>query len=663
MRWQSRRSIRRAFSLIEVLIAVAVSLLMLAALSQSFVRIGQTLKTSRSDVSLTSRTRDVSQRLRDELRRCTAPLTPPLKHGQDQGYLVYFDGPWSDATTLPLQVGRNVDLPLSKYGDVDDYLAFTAYAGDQWFTGKVPAYVLNGATGDPLIDMAPTVITSKYAEVVYWLEPEYAIDAATGNLVVDGNGFPLFRDVLDFDPTNANAGVGDGFPDRFVLHRRVLLIRPDLNTAVVNVVSTPNIPVLPSIQVNGFQTVRVASGFAVNRIDELIGMQHVHQLFDLSVRRVFDPVTGIPTEFVACNSLADLSSPHNRFAHVRMPLGGGGLGGLSISSMPILALGNALPDPSTLTNWQATSLRPTFALTNELNGFLLPAFVLNAAARQRFNDPRWDRRGEDVVMTGVLGFDVRGWDPQAPVVMTGGSDGGPGRIGQDDNGDGINDDVLELGAAGSDDIVLTPTDPGFLVATRSPLNAATLRIVDRGAYVDVDFARKVGGFFAADITIGSKNLPAPTVVNLTSLLDSPLSGFSATSNYAAVPVPDSYLKSGKFNPGTGAFYQPAYDTFSDGYETDGFDQGPDAITGTPLSTIWRLNSPAGVPLGVSNGIDLGRDGIDNNANALIDESLEEETASPIIAPLRGLQVRIRAEDPDTRLIKQMTVELDDRPQP
>jgi len=656
MRSNRLQASRAAFSLVEVLVAVAVSLLMLAALSQSFVRIGQTLKTSRADVSLSSRARDATQRLRDELRRCTAPLTPPLHQGKDQGYLVYFDGPWSDATTLPLQVARGAELPLSKFGDVDDYLAFTAYAGDQWFTGKVPAYVLNGATGDPLVDMAPTVITSKYAEVIYWVEPEYAFDAA-GNLILDSNGFPLFRDVLDFDPTNANGAAGDGFPDRFLLHRRVLLIRPDLNTEIQNV-SVANAPmaVLPNIQVNGQSTGWVPAGFGGTPIDELVRMSFIHQLFDLSVRRVFDPVTGVPTQFVACNSLADLAAPQNRFAHARLPLGGG-LGGPSISTMPVLALGNAIPDPVNLPNWVTASPRPTFALTGELNGFLLPQYVLNRSARDRFNDARWDRRGEDVVMTGILGFDVRGWDPQAPVVLSSGADGGPGRTGQDDNGDGTNDDLLELGAAGSDDLVITPSDPGFLVVARSPLTPTTLRIVDRGAYVDLEYARKNGGLFSSNVTIGSQSVAPPSAANLAALLDTPLSGFTVSSTVGVFP--DSYLKSGKFLPSVPLF-QPAYDTFSDVYETDGFDQGFDASAGAAGSpvAVWRMNASTGVPLGTSDGIDLGRDGLDNNANELIDEVLEEETSAPYVVPLKGLQVRVRVEDPDTRLIKQMTVELD-----
>ncbi|MEZ6089740.1 MAG: hypothetical protein R3C05_17275 [Pirellulaceae bacterium] len=36
----------------------------------------------------------------------------------------------------------------SKYGDVDDYIAFTAEApGDSWFTGKVPAFYVDTLTG------------------------------------------------------------------------------------------------------------------------------------------------------------------------------------------------------------------------------------------------------------------------------------------------------------------------------------------------------------------------------------------------------------------------------------------------------------------------------------------------------------------------------------
>ena len=57
------------------------------------------------------------------------------------------------------------------------------------------------------------------------------------------------------------------------------------------------------------------------------------------------------------------------------------------------------------------------------------------------------RQGEDILLTNVLAFDVKVWDPRASV----GPDGQPGRAGIDDNQDGTTDNAVELGASNSDD--------------------------------------------------------------------------------------------------------------------------------------------------------------------------------------------------------------------
>lgn len=57
------------------------------------------------------------------------------------------------------------------------------------------------------------------------------------------------------------------------------------------------------------------------------------------------------------------------------------------------------------------------------------------------------RQGEDLLLTNVLAFDVKVWDPRASV----GPDGQPGRAGVDDNQDGTTDNAAELGSPFSDD--------------------------------------------------------------------------------------------------------------------------------------------------------------------------------------------------------------------
>jgi prepilin-type N-terminal cleavage/methylation domain-containing protein len=715
----TRRSVRRGFTLVEMMIAVAVTLLMMVALAEVFSRLGRSLKASRAEVELSQLSRDIAQPLRDQLRRCTVDLSAPTDRLKSEGYLTYFDGPWTDATGMPITVPTDGQAPFSKYGDFDDYIAFTAYAGEGSFTGKVPAYLVDPSQ-DPLVNtsgsadpLRPVVVSSKYAEIIYWIGPEYVtttVGSATTFTLRPETGLPFFRDVLDasttgIDPTPGVAG--DGIPDRMVLHRRILLIRPDLNTELTTVGTTTGVPVLPSRSLprpsDGvfFDTAIIPGATGGDLADEdwLTGMSRVHQLFDISLRRVIDPVTGARTNRVACNSLSDLSYPHNRFAHVRMP--GAFFGATNdINSMPFLALGETMPGlrfaaAAGLTNhvanqtWSPGIVDPNFPI---FNGFLLPHFELSNAAEVLFENPAWDRRGEDVLLSGVLGMDVRGFDADAPLVIQSGSDQLPGRAGIDDNGNGDVDDVLELGSAGSDDQLVTPADPGYAAAVRLPLLGAgypvpaplnSQRVVERGAYVDMDWALKPGGsvrgVFNPGSTLGLVTPPyeAPNTYSNAQneqLLQGQLSGLSmaaAAGVYPSFPnqfFTPSLFRSGRCLATSGGelvFYQPAFDTFTDGYEYDGFDQG--TFPGL-VGTIWRVNSAGGVPLGAgSDGIDLGRDGFDSppfdaaagaTANGLVDDLAEQETTAPVIGRLRGLQVRLRIEDPDTRQVKQSTVEFD-----
>ena len=74
-----------------------------------------------------------------------------------------------------------------------------------------------------------------------------------------------------------------------------------------------------------------------------------------------------------------------------------------------------------------------------------------------------------------------------------------------------------------------------------------------------------------------------------------------------------------------------YDTWSFYYERDGVDQ--DGFYGA----------------------DQGTDGFDNDGTNGVDDLCERETSPPYPVPLRGLQVRIRIYEPDTRQMRQTSV--------
>jgi len=111
-----------------------------------------------------------------------------------------------------------------------------------------------------------------------------------------------------------------------------------------------------------------------------------------------------------------------------------------------------------------------------------------------------DGRIGTLVSDAVLAFDVQVLDPEAPIFIDVGADGEPGSAGVDENGNGIIDhqpsdpeqkDRGEFGAVGSDDPVVTPSDPSFFALVRSsPLRSV---LIARGTFVDNGYAIQSGG--------------------------------------------------------------------------------------------------------------------------------------------------------------------------
>jgi hypothetical protein len=73
-----------------------------------------------------------------------------------------------------------------------------------------------------------------------------------------------------------------------------------------------------------------------------------------------------------------------------------------------------------------------------------------------------------------------------------------------------------------------------------------------------------------------------------------------------------------------------YDTWSTHYEYDG---------------VSQFGGPA----------DRATDGLDNDGKNGLDDAGERETQPPYPYPLRSIQVRIRAFDPDSRQVREVTI--------
>ena len=622
------------FTLVEMLVAMAVTLLMMAALARSFGFIGDAVRDSRGNVALSSQLLDASTLISSELDRCTVTLEPVIDGEEPPGYLLYSEGPVTDVTSSLFNAGVNADGELvlndARYGDFDDYLAFTAVAEDgNWFTGKVPRFVLDLKTAELRSDLTypndfpgnpldPVVIRSKYAEIVYFASPEYV----DGTLTNDPTINPAFVDT-DGD------GSGNRLPDRIQLHRRVLLIRPDLN---LNNGSLPartfneNGDTNPGTNYNWFQ----ADPFNASTIAQaLYSMAAVHQQCDLSLRRVDQ------TQNVAANSLADLSRPHNRFAHVRLP---GSLVGIAGTTMPLLALGTSQP---ILANTIAPPLAPvageTVVTPNVLSGFLRPEFILgndrthfpfgnaglNANSQYGLN---WlNRKGEDVLTNNALSFDVQIYDPEVSLFTT------------------------------SSNLVVGPNDAGYRQALSERIidqssSPPVVRQLSQGGFVDLAYPVLAGGSLRGWQARNVDNLSAGPLalsfnIDTRQLLDTPFSGVQSSNIFR---LSNTLTRSGRLVSASNQvrIFQPAFDTYTRDYETDGIRQSSGTWIGTQIGT----QSPDDPEV-----VDLGADGLDGDGRFGADDLGEHETTPPFTTKADAIKVTIRIENPSTRQVRQTSV--------
>ncbi len=245
----------RAFTLIEMLVATALTLMLVAALAQAFSIVGTGVSTNRAALEMAGQLRAVSLRLQDDLAGLTIPTLPWPDPSAGLGYFEYIDGADHDGIRFAWPI------PNTNFGDTDDVLMFTARNDRESFLGRS-------------IDFpGVNTIESSLAEIVWY--------ATLTDL--NGNG--------TLEP--------EEFED-YTLYRRALLIRPDLGGIILpdnNVSSTYSITSQPDLQnlYNDLRTFFARNDVSVRIETQLSGT-------DLQVRLV-------------ANTLGDLTKRENRFAH------------------------------------------------------------------------------------------------------------------------------------------------------------------------------------------------------------------------------------------------------------------------------------------------------------------------------------------------------------
>lgn len=644
-RVRARRS-RSGFTLLEVLVATAVTLLMMVALAKIFSDIGRSMKQGRAALELNGRLRDVTYRIQTSLNNATASPNSPPGTVRGRGYTEIYDGPATEHSAQQL-----VGSLVNRFGDVDDILMFTARAGDIWFTGKVPGFILQGrapttldADGNGRFDDFENLISiaSQHAEIAVWMQPVVAGEKP---------GFTFQNPQRDLsylvgNPAFYQDNDSDGLPDSWRLHYRVNIIRPDLNL--------PS-GVLPNDIGNGLfvvgpQSVSLPDGSSTSLPSPICDMYRVHGVCDLSMRRLFDG-DGTTRDFVAANSLEDLENPANRFAHVQVPIPG-----TASTTMPLLALTPALPihnqEPLF---FDFSGGAPSVGGSGLIgSGFLHPAYSLLG-----------ERVGEDILANDVLAFDIKAYDPGVPILASEGADAGAGSQGEDDDGNGTVDDASERGWAGSDDLILSPNDPGYgiyltqLIANGVPAANVT---VGTGEYVDLAWARKLDSH-----SLAAGGSTATGAMNLWS----PFSGYSF-NNFANNSLPkytDGLTQSGKTLVTTGGLIvmQPTYDTWTDFFERDGVLQaqlGTNSVGTVRVNGAINLYGMSGNDIGTvqpvwrRTNVDPAYDGLDNDGVSGADNQSEFETSAPFDVPLRGIKISVRMENPGAREVRELPVSVE-----
>jgi hypothetical protein len=556
--------VRTGFTLIEILVATTLALLLMMSVMQILGIVTTSISEARSTLEMTDRLRTVASQLQRDLDGVTVTMMPPRRPELGEGYFEYIEGPVGPVITTTSATSGNPSgyQPLYVYAYNASLMtsptaAPTAAAVDSTIGDNDDILMFTTRSKDrPFVglcaSMASGVVESQYAEVAWFVRGT-------------------------------------------TLYRRVLLIAPNA---------------IPSgLTPSSFTSANPATSY--------------YGKYDVSAHVVSTGVGNNVT--IVGNTLGDLTKREYRFAHPYNPTN-------LQQTFPYDAriwgqLGLPTLRETASKNW-------TMGTMGALNtGFAPPAFAARdfwtnpflpwqngnttvditsgtMTAPTNLNDATPPRMSDDVVLNNVIGFDVKAWDPGAPVYSK------------------------TVGTNGS--VLVLPGDPGYPTGA---LPAGTA-VYSYGAFVDLGWnpTYSTAGY---SVPAGA---PKP-LFNHLGLTPEPNGPVNGPTSGSTPPYPTLQNKSGlaattsRASTGAAVYnnYLAArvYDTYSTHYEYDGISE---AMSGTT--------------------IDGGTDGLDNDSTYGADDANEAETAPPYAAPLRGIQVKIRTFDPDSRQIREVTVVQD-----
>lgn len=607
---------RRGFTLLEVLIALTITLILMALVMEMFSKVSDGINSSRANMDLNDQVRNAKQRLISDLRGTTAPTIPPLDPTMHLGYFEYVEGPRVASSQYALgsvggDVGENLggnwyrDPPTqgsaanfaanSIIGDCDDILMFTTCSYDDKFVGR--GGVKSGVN---------LSVKSRHAEIAWFLRRK--------------------------TPAEVQSARADSRPEFYTLHRRQFNVLP--NATIWGTLDNSNTDLSLRAEGGDFDNIAVPMNLTTGRT-------------------ALDP-RGFR------NSLGDLTKRENRSLHQPhlwpyqmlytspnfvlgdKPKSGQGTDANSHSgwnpALLVASATNAVDRARSLYAWDVPTGVLSLPTLAEHSHSTFPAPHVQKVVSTGVYGPKQNftstappgyvggvkfqqagtRQGSDIMLTNVVGFDVKAWDPGAPVFRASASTQNPNNAG-----------------------VLVPGDGGYAQAVNR-FNASPTT-VDRqpvafGAFADLNYM----GVDQNDATVRYRAYQETGTSTLSAIRR--MEQGAPFSNRC-------YLPRAQFaHPGEGPlsatpthqFARPAvWDTWSTHYEYDGIDNDYDGL------------------------IDEFTNGVDDNGNGLVDEPDstrsggfqlgEQEASPPYRSPLRGIKVTIRVMEQDSKQVREITV--------
>jgi hypothetical protein len=368
MRTTHIRSRRSGLTIVEMLVACALAVFLMAVLSQAFV-VGLTaFRHSKAIATMDQQLRQVSTLLRKDMAlnhfEGDARLREIVPGQVGIGYFQIGEG-FDSTTNLPGVREGGDAYSFGSVRDTDDWLAFTVRLNgnraDDFFYGTVPigSPLDLGATAgyaNSRWDSAVGTYSSQWAEVVYFLRPDPdpnagMTEAPDGLTVTDpttGNQVPMQRLQL------------------FQLFRRQRLLVPDNFTTGTTMQPSPDLLVPPGTR---------------------------HQQYDVGFYRLPNPAPGV--ERYRFTSPADIQFP--------------------------VGLKQTAPGNPPNYQWDfgrrfqpiTNPANPAAGVTPALLGFPRLGYIGDLPAGSTIPPGYDQRQGGDLILNNVLSFDVKVWDPQA----------------------------------------------------------------------------------------------------------------------------------------------------------------------------------------------------------------------------------------------------------